>query len=200
MAYAPPMTVAPDRDLMVSWQRGDTAAFEALYRRHGGPLYRYLLRTSGSEDVASEVFQEAWFRVVDRRDRYRPEGAFTAWLYRVARNCLIDYHRRRASRPPSSANMAHPPETDVPASSDVPSELEHSERLAAVRRGIAELPADQRDAFLLAHEAGLTLEEIAHVTGVGRETVKSRIRYAMDKLRRALRTLEPDEPPEDPRT
>ncbi len=182
---------------MVSWQRGDTAAFEALYRRHGGPLYRYLLRSSGSEDVAAEVFQEAWFRVVDRRDRYRPEGAFTAWLYRVARNCLIDYHRRRSSRPPSSGDMAHPPENEVPDGADVPGELEQAERLAALRQGIAKLPADQRDAFLLAHEAGLTLEEIAHVTGVGRETVKSRLRYAMDKLRRALRTPDPEEAPEE---
>ena len=173
---------------MLRYQEGDTAAFEALYRRHNDSLYRYLLRLSLNHATAEDLFQEAWGKIIKARKNYRPTARFSTYLFRVAHNCFIDYVRR---------NKRHTAEIDIdpdlsPTTDDAPDDLTEK-RLFRERlnRSLAGLPEEQRDVFLLHEEAGLSIDDIAKVTGENRETTKSRLRYAMRKLKTAL--TEPDE-------
>ncbi len=183
---------AEDTALMLRYaQDGDMAAFETLYSRHKDPLYRYLLRLSGQRDNAADLCQEVWSKVIRARAGYRPTAKFSTWLYRIAHNAFIDQVRRnrryddRSADPDLLADPGHGPEQGA-------ERRRLRERLFAALAG---LPEEQRDAFLLQEEAGLTLDEIASVTGVPRETAKSRLRYAAAKLRKAL--AEPAAPLED---
>ncbi len=183
------MAQAPDDSaLMLRYRDGDVAAFETLYRRHKDPLFRYLLRLCRQRAAAEDVFQEVWGKIIKSRDNYRPSAKFTTFLYHVAHNCFIDHIRR---------NKRHDGKTDIepdsrPADGDCPETL--AELGLARRRldaALGELPDEQRDVFLLHEEAGLSLDEIALITDCKRETAKSRLRYAVGKLRAAL-----DESPE----
>ena len=184
VTYARPM---PDRlkdsALMLRYRDGDVAAFESLYRRHKDSVYRYQLRLSQDEQVAEDVVQDAWSKIIRARNRYRPTARFSTYLFRVAHNCFIDYVRR-------NRRHAHGEELDAestPAPGDAP-EAETERLLARERLEIAlqQLPEEQRDVFLLREEGGLSLDEIALVTDTNRETVKSRLRYAVGKLRVAI--------------
>jgi RNA polymerase sigma-70 factor (ECF subfamily) len=189
VAYAPAMDHMPeDRALMLRYKDGDVAAFETLYRRHNDALYRYLLRLCRHPDNADDIFQEVWGKIIKAADRYRPTAKFTTYLYRVAHNCFIDYLRR-------NKRHTHGGDFDPdcqPNPGDLP-EISAERSLARERLQIAllDLPDEQRDVFLLHEEAGLNLDEISAVTGSNRETSKSRLRYAMNKLRVAI-----DEPAE----
>jgi len=177
---------AEDSALMLRYADGDAAAFEILYRRHNDALYRYCLRLSNDRDAAADLFQEVWSRIIRARHRYRPTAKFATYLYRVAHNTFID-HLRRNKR--YSAGPADDDADRQPAESEAPDVL--ADRATARERlmaALAALPPEQRDAFLLHEEAGLTLEQIASVTGGPRETVKSRLRYATKKLKTALVT------------
>ena len=190
LTYAPPMdSSAPDdRALMLRYSEGDVAAFETLYRRHNDAVFRYLLRLCGRRSVAEDVFQDAWSKIIRARDSYRPTAQFNTFLYRVARNCFIDHVRRnRRHVYPVAVDAA-----DQPDAGDGPDAL--AERALARRRleaALADLPEEQRDVFLLHEEAGFDLVQIATITGAKHETVKSRLRYAVAKLRAAI-----DEPAE----
>ncbi len=184
-AILPPMAAEQsDQDLMLRYRDGDAAAFEELYARHKGPLYRYLMRQCGHPANAEEIFQEVWIRVIRSRERYKPLAKFSTLLYQIARNCFIDQVRRQGR---SAIDAAAAVEPDTLLAGDDPERAaslgESGRRLTAA---IAALPHDQREAFLLKEEGGFALAEIADITGTGRETVKSRLRYAMRKLREAL--------------
>ena len=184
MAERPAVAAVPtDEELMMQYRDGDPLAFEMLYRRHKDPLYRYLLRGCAHADNAAELFQDVWASLVRARAGYEPRARFSTWLYRLAHNRLID-HLRLAPRAPllwggelvlSVADHARPEAQSLA-----------SEAGRCLRQALLKLPAEQREAFLLHEEAGLGLEEIAEVSGVGRETVKSRLRYALTKLREVL--------------
>ncbi|MGB5625593.1 MAG: RNA polymerase sigma factor [Woeseiaceae bacterium] len=189
LAYAPAMGHTPDDSaLMLRYQDGDISAFETLYRRHNDPLYRYLLRLCRHRDTAEDLFQEVWGKIVKARASYRPTAKFTTFLYRVARNCFID-HLRRNKRHMSGAEL----EEDLQPHPGEPLEMATERSLAKERlsKALMDLPDEQRDVFLLHEEAGLSLDQIALVTGSNRETAKSRLRYAVNKLRAAI-----DERPE----
>lgn len=189
LAYAPAM--AQERDdsaLMLRYQDGDVAAFEILYRRHKDAIYRYLLRLSGHRDTAEDVFQEVWGKIVKARSSYRPTAKFTTFLYRVAHNCFID-HVRRNKRHANSTTLEPELHSDQGETLELATERSLArERLEAA---LETLPDEQRDAFLLSEEGGLSVDQIASVTGCNRETAKSRVRYATNKLRNAI-----DEPAE----
>ncbi len=183
------MTERSDEELMLAYASGDARAFELLYARHRGPLFRFLLRGLKRRELADELFQETWGRVVQARERYRIEAKFSTWLLQIAHNLVIDQYRR--TRPEDNGETAENAfriaESDERERPDrVLSDFEQSRRL---QDALAELPADQRGAFLLRVENGLGIEEIGEVMGVGRETAKSRLRYALEKLRANLRSL-----------
>lgn len=180
------MTGEPsDEMLMLAYARGDAAAFETLYRRHRSTLYGFTLRSLGRRDLADDCFQEVWSRVVAARERYRPEARFTTWLLQIAHNLMIDRYRRQ--RPEVALDDVPEPASlsgdDPPAPDEALTEFETRRRLQIA---IAGLPAEQRHAVLLRLDQELSLEEIGQITGVGRETVKSRLRYALARLREAL--------------
>lgn len=178
-----------DEALMMAYRGGDGAAFRLLYARHRGGLYRFLLRQCGAAAVAEELFQDVWFNLIRARDRYTPDARFATYLYRIAHNRLIDHFRRASHRvsidsaddgadPVAmlAADARHQPEVDIENKATV-------ERFMSLLAG---LPAAQREAFVMHEEAGLSVEEIARATGVNAETAKSRLRYAVAKLRRGL--------------
>lgn len=175
-----------DAELMQRYVAGNAAAFEALYARHRAPLYRFLLRLARNPELANDLFQDTWSRVIATRDRYEPRAPFRPFLYRIARNGFIDHCRRAALRP-SVAGEEISEDTWVAADEDAPERVaERDEARARYLKALSALPPEQRDAFLLYEESGLSLEEIASVTGVTMETAKSRLRYAVVKLKAAL--------------
>jgi RNA polymerase sigma-70 factor (ECF subfamily) len=177
-----------DEELMVAYSNGDVGAFEALYRRHKGPLYRYLLRQCRDAATAEELFQDIWTNVIRARRRYAVAARFTTYLYHLAHNRLIDHYRRRA--PVALASYDDEPGLieDLAANRHEQPEAvyESKEKAARLLTLLQALPAAQREAFVLQHEAGMSVEDIAVVTAVSRETAKSRLRYAMSKLREGM--------------
>jgi RNA polymerase sigma-70 factor (ECF subfamily) len=185
------LALLDDAELMFAYAAGDVRAFEVLYSRHRAPLYRYLVRQCHDRELANDLFQEVWGKVIGQRARYQARAKFQTFLYTIAHNCFIDHCRRRSVRP-KLADEADAELTVLAPASDAPDRNAESDQLGAqLRKAIAALPAEQRDAFLLYEESGLSVEQIAAVTGVGAETAKSRLRYAVAKLRAALAGLEP---------
>jgi RNA polymerase sigma factor (sigma-70 family) len=189
-----PASAAPgDEDLMLAYAAGDAAAFDALYARHKGGVYRYLLRQCRQGGIADELFQDVWMNLIRARASYVPTAKFTTWLYRLAHNRLIDYYR--ASGQVSLVSADDEAHADVVAAlparqGDQPEQRAETHELGArLKSAVAALPPVQREAFLLQQEGGLSLAEIAEMTGAGIETVKSRLRYATTKLRDELSDL-----------
>jgi RNA polymerase sigma-70 factor, ECF subfamily len=181
-----------DAHLMLAYARGEMRAFETLYSRHRAALYRYLVRQSRDNETANDLFQEVWSRVIVNRARYEPRAKFRTFLFTLAHNCFIDHCRRMKSRP---AGMVI---EDADAADLLPADpaalpeaaLERNEASQRYRAALAQLPQEQRDVYLLHEESDLSLEEIARVTGVGAETAKSRLRYAVGKLKAAMAVAE----------
>lgn len=201
---APANVIDEDAVLMLAYADGDAAAFNRLYERHERPVYRFLLRSlaAGGSDaraIADELHQEVWMSVVCGAARYQPVARFTTWLYGIARNRLIDHWRAR--RPEVSLDEPLGGDSDGADADSVPTlhDLLPSAAGAqpetrtlwraqndALLRAVEALPPPQRETFLLHVEGELTLAEIGELTGVGMETAKSRLRYAMTRLRGAL--------------
>ncbi len=186
------MTDDSDETLMLAYARGNAAAFDTLYTRHKGGLFRYLLRHTRNRAVADDLFQECWGKLIDTRARYEVRAKFQTFLYTIAHHCFIDHCRRSAARPGHSPVVNDDGEPDWRAPDEErPDHRAHQDEVRVrLRAALAALPNDQRDAFLLYEESGLSLDDIANVTGVGRETVKSRLRYATAKLREAMQSLQ----------
>jgi RNA polymerase sigma-70 factor (ECF subfamily) len=189
----PASAAISDEDLMLAYAAGDAAAFDALYARHKGGVYRYLLRQCRHGAAVDELFQDVWMNLIRARASYAPTAKFATYLYRVAHNRLIDHYR--ASGQVSLVSADDEAYEDVVAALPANRGLEPEMRVENRQLGerlkgaVASLPPLQRDAFLLQQEAGLSLDEIAELTGVGVETVKSRLRYAVGKLRHDLADL-----------
>lgn len=185
---------------MTAYANGDAAAFEELFGRHRQPLFTFLLHQCGDRQLAEDVFQEVFLKVVRSRHDYRADGNFRAWLFTIARRTLTDQHRRHVVRKVVTTESALP--GDAPLEPAGHEAEQPNRRLAAQQLGerigwaLQHLPADQREVFLLRERAGLAYEGIAELTGCGVATAKSRMRYALAGLRRLLaaelsRQLEP---------
>ncbi len=186
---------ADDDTLMQCWVQGDARAFETLYRRHQNGLYRFVRRVLGTALAAQadEVFQDTWQRVIQARERWAPQGAsFRTWLFTLAHHRAIDCLRKSGREvsvdtPSAGADdaeaaepWAHWPAADSADPAEQAFWRRAGERLLHC---LDSLPVAQRSVFLLHHEDGLSLDELARALGVGFETAKSRLRYAMGKLR-----------------
>jgi RNA polymerase sigma-70 factor (ECF subfamily) len=182
---APGAADPADDALMLAWAGGDASAFERLYGRHRTRLYRYFLRQVRDAALADDLFQDTWQKVIAARHEWRPDAPFAAWLYRIAHNRLGDHWRAARLRPPTpddaEARLARLPGHDTPERM-----LGEFEQRRQLQLALEALPQEQRDVLLLRLDQELTLEQIGAITGAGRETVKSRLRYAMDKLRLQL--------------
>jgi RNA polymerase sigma-70 factor (ECF subfamily) len=177
---------ASDEELMQSYREGDAAAFDRLYARHRGALFRFVRRSVGERSLAEELYQEIWMRVIEARSRYQPRARFTTWLYTIAHNRLVDHWRKRGLALVSlDGGDDPPPEPDAGPAHNPERRLEARERLERFLGALEALPPAQREAFLLREEAGLSVAEIARATGADEEAAKSRLRYALAKLKEA---------------
>jgi len=184
LAYAAAMDPKPaDSALMRRFCDGDVQAFEELYGRHKDGVYRYLLRLCQHRDTAEDVFQEVWGKIIKARASYQRTAKFTTFLYRVAHNCFIDHVRRNKRH---AGGVDFDPEAHADPGEQPESATERALARQRLEAALGDLPDEQRDVFLLHEEAGLNLEQIAVVTGSNREATKSRLRYAVAKLRTAI--------------
>jgi RNA polymerase sigma-70 factor (ECF subfamily) len=176
-----------DEELMLAYAGGDARAFETLYGKHKGALYRYVLRSVKTSGEAEELFHDVWLRAIEARARYTPQAKFTTWLYTIAHNRLVDHWRARGLTVVSlDAQENAPAEPVAPPSSEPHLQLEARRTFERLAAAIAALPLAQREAFLLHQESGMTAAEIAQATGANEEAAKSRLRYAMTKLTEAI--------------
>jgi RNA polymerase sigma-70 factor (ECF subfamily) len=187
---------AGDRDtdeaLMLRWLAGDADAFDRIYQRHQGGVFRYLLRHSRDRTTAEELHQDVWLKLIAARGTFDPAARFATWLYSVARNRMIDHWRSQPAHRHVSLDDDENGQPLIELIEDVNPRGNPQRAAAALEEGallvaaLATLPSAQRDAFLLHVEGGLAVAEIAVLTAAPPETVKSRLRYAYRRLRAAL--------------
>ena len=184
---------------MLAFKSGDARAFSTLVQRHRGPVYNFILRYVGHRQRAEDLLQETWLKVVRSSSEWQPKARFTTWVYTIARNLCVDSARKESFRKTDSL--------DAPASADgpegrtvgdlvpdeagpTPDRAAHNVRLRPlIEQALHSLPTEQREVFLLREYQGIGFKEIAEVTGVNENTVKSRMRYALEGLRKRLSEL-----------
>ncbi len=190
---------ASDEMLMVRYQRGEREAFAELVRRYHGPIFNFSIRQLRHAALAEDVTQEVFLRLVQKAAEFKHEARFSTWLYTIARNLCIDQlrkqkHRRHASLEQGESDAENRTFNDKVAdphpSKDAERGLVGSEVIQAITRALDALPDEQREVFLLREVAQLPFKEIARVTQTGENTVKSRMRYALDRLQQALAEFE----------
>ena len=182
-----------DSELMLELRRGSGRALGALYDRHGPRLYSYLARLAG-RDAAEDLAQETFMRVLKSRDSFDDSQSFTSWFYTIATNAARTHLARSAAAAAGIASFAESggsSATDPPGGAAPPLEAAaYSERAELVRAALDRLDAAEREVVLLRHYEGLKFREIADVTGANLSTVKSKMRYALDKLSRMLGNID----------
>jgi RNA polymerase sigma-70 factor (ECF subfamily) len=195
-------TEATDEALMIRFQSGDRSAFALLVRRHQTPLFNFALRHLRSGPTAEEVVQDAFVRVVQNAAEFKHEARFSTWLYTIARNLCIDQMRKRALRRHPSLDepkrAGERDQSDGPTlgeqTADSRANVERSAVSVEIRErvlaAVDELPDDQREVFLMREVSNLPFKEIAEIVGVPENTVKSRMRYALERLQTALSEFE----------
>ncbi len=188
-----------DEALMTRFQGGDRHAFTLLVRRHQSPLYNFALRHLRSSPAAEEVVQETFLRVLHSAAGFMQASRFTSWLYAIARNLCIDVLRKQAQRrhPSLDEPMNTEDETGTTLgerSADRRTSVERAAVSTEIRErllsAVAQLPEEQREVFLLREMSNLAFKEIAEVVGAPENTVKSRMRYALERLQEALSEFE----------
>ena len=185
------LTAEADEDLMVRYQRGEVRAFEVLLGRHRKPVFNFILRYVGDKETAEDLLQETFMRVIKGAEAYKRQAKFTTWLYTIARNLCVDQTRRRKHRRHASldAPMSSSEESgtllDIIPGNEMMSDRKsvNKELHETMQRAIAGLSEDQREVFLMREFLDMPFKQIADVVGVPENTVKSRMRYALEKLR-----------------
>jgi RNA polymerase sigma-70 factor (ECF subfamily) len=184
---------------MLAFRGGEARAFELLVLRYRGPVFNFIYRYTGHRPKAEDLLQESWLRVIRGAQEYQAKSRFTTWLYTIARNLCVDHARKEAFR--ASESLDGPavedddgkvrPLTDLVADGRaMPDRAAHNLRLRPLlEQAIISLPSEQREVFLLREYSGVGFKEIAVVTGVPENTVKSRMRYALEALRKNLEEL-----------
>ncbi|MGM0575463.1 MAG: RNA polymerase sigma factor [Myxococcota bacterium] len=184
-----------DEALMNRYLEGDANAFQELVRRHGQKVYNFILRHTGDRPLAEDLVQDTFLRVVHRADTFRRQARFTTWLYTIARNLCIDHARKAKHR--RHLALDAPLRRDeqggatlldrVEAPDPLPDSRTRDRRFReALRAALDALPGEQREVFIMREYDGLKFREIAEVVGVPENTIKSRMRYALQGLRAAL--------------
>lgn len=200
MTLGPSRTVhdPPDEALMLRYQQGDRAAFASLVRRHQSPLFNFALRQVRTPELAQDIVQETFVRVVQKAADFKHEARFTTWVYTITRNLCIDHLRKGALRKHPSLDESRGEEGEGPTLGEqtadprasVEREATGTELKTRILRAVDKLPDDQREVFLMREVSNLPFKEIADITGVPENTVKSRMRYALERLQEALAEYE----------
>jgi RNA polymerase sigma-70 factor (ECF subfamily) len=181
-----PAASPPDEELALRFRRGDDQAFALLYARYRAPLLRFVRRTTPDPSDLEELVQEVWLAVIRGRERYIGRARFVTYLFSIARRRSADRWRRRGVHLDAGVDVDELESLPTPVQTWPDSHAETEAIGAAIMRAVDALPLAQRQVFLLRAETDLTLDEIAQVTGTTRETAKSRLRYALSRLRTTL--------------
>lgn len=175
----------PDEELFTAFKKGSESAFDFLLSRHQKPLYNFLYRTLGNFEAAEEALQEVFLRVIRSANEYKPSAKFTTWLYTIARNFCIDYGRKQRFRRHLSLDTkenddAEPLQSSFAVDEASADEWVSAQQLEKILYTILDgLAPEQKEVFLLRETQGLPFDEIAKMTKVSVNTVKSRMRYAL---------------------
>ncbi len=176
-----------DEELMLAYAAGDVAAFENLYLRHKGAVYRYMLNLCRNEAVAEELYQEVWMKLIKARENYQIKAKFTTYLYKLAHNQFIDHYRKQNVRIVEDQSVEIDDIESVQSSKNNPEkQTQTNQTINKLRDLLDALPNEQREVFLLREEAGMSVPEIAETLSINHEAAKSRLRYAISKLRTGL--------------
>lgn len=184
----------PDEALMLRYRDGDVRAFEVLLTRHRKPIYNFVLRYVLDKAQAEDLMQETFLRVIRGAESYEKQAKFTTWLYTIARNLCVDASRRAKHRRADSLDAPLDEEegsaTLLDRTADPKVAVDRSvisKQLGEhIQRAVSALGPEQREVFLLREVMDLPFKEIAEIVGCPENTVKSRMRYALEKLREAL--------------
>jgi RNA polymerase sigma-70 factor (ECF subfamily) len=181
----------PDQELLDRYRAGDPRAMDALVDRHGASVYAFVRRTLGDTAASEDITQEVWLRVVRHAGGFDGRSRFTTWLFTVTRNACMDHLRRKQRR---GGRRSAPAPDDGFAFEDLAApgpplleQVAHRELTEWVEEAVGQLPDAQREVFLLREQTDLTFTEVAGLLEVPRETVKSRMRYALAQIRRYVR-------------
>ncbi|HVU49164.1 MAG TPA: RNA polymerase sigma factor [Polyangia bacterium] len=194
------MSDQTDEQLMQAYREGNPRAFDLLLARHERKVWNFLRRSVGDATLAEDLLQEVFLRVIRAQAEWKGEAKFTTWVYAIARNLCIDHGRRAVHR--DARSLDAPTRADDEAGETLHDRLAAAGRdaegltsdaqvRARVEEAVAALPPDQREVFLLREVMDLPFAEIAAVVGAPEPTVKSRMRYALERLREALDDLQP---------
>ena len=189
-----------DEVLMMQFQGGDRSAFTVLVRRHKTPIFNFILRQVRTKSTAEDLTQDVFVRVVQNAATFKHEARFTTWVYSIARNLCIDHLRKMSLRRHPSLDQATGKDKDGPTLGERVADKHHSaaadrqamsaDIAARIVDAVDELPVEQREVFLLRQLGKVPFKEIAKMTGVPENTVKSRMRYALERLQEALSEYE----------
>lgn len=190
-----------DETLMLRYQGGDRSAFAILLKRHKTPVYNFILRQVRVTAVAEDLTQDVFVRVVQSATEFRHSARFSTWVYTIARNLCIDQLRKnQLRRHPSLDQPAGAGEEEGPTLGERTADLHPGtfvdrtaigrELQAHIKSAVEDLPEDQREVFLLREVANVPFKDIAAMIGIPENTVKSRMRYALERLQRALAEYE----------
>ncbi len=178
-----------DAELIKKYQQGDKKAFETLLRRHQDALYTFLLRLTGAPDRADDLFQETFLRILKAMPKYREEGTFHHWLFRIANNVARDAKRRDGVRQRHITTDDALIDLALSPTLRPDEETEKRDLTRRVEHALAELPEEQRRVFLLRTHANMRFREIAEQEGVSISTIISQMRYAVAKLKPILKPI-----------
>jgi RNA polymerase sigma-70 factor, ECF subfamily len=190
---APSSAPPSDEDLIKRYQNGDARAMDALIDRHHRQLFGFLYRSLGNRERAEDAYQEVFLKVVRSAPSYQPSARFAAWLYTIARHVVIDMARRDKYRETESLDQEVFEDGGVARVEMTPSddpdpeeEVTGMELATTLEQAISALPDEQKEVFLLRERAGLSFKEIADLTKAPLNTVKTRMHYALNRLRKTL--------------
>lgn len=184
-----------DEELLACFNDGDAGAFEVLLARYRRPIYNFILRSVRDREKAEDLLQEVFLKIIQRSQDFQGKSKFSTWLYTIARNLCIDTSRKMVFRRHQSLDSPgrSRDETSAPMVERVPGKEPNVDRDAIAKElqgqiamAVEELPLDQKDVFLMRQVQGLPFKEIAAIVGVPENTVKSRMRYALERLQEAL--------------
>ncbi len=184
-----------DEQLMLAFKKGDAKAFKTLVVRHRSAVFNFILRFTGHRQRAEDLLQETWLKVVRNSAEWEPKARFTTWVYTIARNLCVDSARKESHRQADSLDAPTGADGEGQALSEqLPDRVGQAPDRAAgnlalrplIEKAVMSLPEEQREVFLLREYQGVGFKEIAQVTGVNENTVKSRMRYALEGLRKKL--------------
>jgi len=188
-----------DEALVARYRRGDVDAFRTLVRRHQRALYNFALRQVRTPSVAEDIVQDVFVRIVQNVETFKEESRFSTWAYTIARNLCIDHLRKRVHRRHASLDAGSEGEDGegTPLGERIAGSGQGADRAVIgkqlqghIRAAVEALPEDQREVFLMRQVGELPFKDIAEIVGVSENTVKSRMRYALERLQTALAEFE----------